>query len=132
MAGSASASSAPAPERIAAGGAALLCPSLGGALGSRQRERRDGTTRRLVLQRRAAVVQVDDLLDEGQPEPGALLRGRGPCQRIELLEHLALGEIGNPRAVVADHEIGAARMAEDIDRDATARRREVDRVLDQI
>ena len=66
---------------------------LPGTLGSRQRERRGhpGAAGGVVLQRRAAVVEVDDLLDERQSESGALFfavagraserTSRTPCPR---------------------------------------------------
>ena len=85
-----------------------------------------------IDQAHAAVVQLGDLLDERQAEAGALLRRRGPRQRIELLEHLALGVLGNARARGRARDVDHAAAPLERERDRPPARREVERVVDQV
>src|SRR2546423_15296787 len=65
------------------------------AVEARQREGRHRAAVGGVGQRDAPVVQLGNLLDEGQAEAGASFLRMRARERIELLEDLVLGVVGD-------------------------------------
>src|SRR5262249_27432545 len=81
---------------------------------------------------RAATVQLGDLLDEGEPEAGALAPRMRARQRIELLEHLVVGVLGDAGAAVAHRDVDAAAVRGERQRHARTVGGEVQRVVQQV
>jgi hypothetical protein len=85
-----------------------------------------------VVERRGAMVQLGDLFHERESQPGALLAVVRTREGVEAIEDTCRRVVGNPGTFVAhgNHSLGIERL--DLDHDRTVRRREIDRVFEQV
>src|SRR5207248_6790276 len=95
-------------------------------------ERRAGHPR-VVLGANGAAVQLDEMPDDGEPEPQASVRPRGAGSALtEALEYVWQEVGGDAGAVVAHRDRHAVGGSREVDVDAAAGRREAHCVRQQI
>src|SRR5262249_35786162 len=95
----------------------------------RQRERKLATRSELGRHRHLPAVRLDDAFRNRQTEAGAL---RLPVTLPEALEQVRDVVVGNARPGVAHLDANVCALGHDFDGDASASRRELDRVAHQI
>src|SRR6185369_10419727 len=80
-----------------------------------------------------AAVQLDDMLDDGQPESGApFLAASAGIDPVETLEESRNTGSGDARAGVSDRNADELILFNCLDRDAPALRRVLDGIVQQI